>query len=413
MNLEYARPGGRSPAERPERRGFAPLAFVILIAGCPSGDGSFGEPLPAQEPPPQNTPPNPSGLDARPSNTTCIAPARATGSATIGTQRVFPNLTFRTQSPIRNPLLMLQAPGDASRWFVVERFGVVQVFDNNPAVAATSVFSTSPRASSPRAPNAACSAWRFIPISPRPRVCIWCTPAWSAPRGGPDTHLSEFTSPDGGLTLDPDSERVILTITKSPSITTAAALPSAATVFSISARVTATPRRNDNAQHLTTLLGKILRIDIRGTTGSALYRIPADNPFAASTALCNVNGTGPQNCPEIYAWGFRNPWRWSFDRQTGDLWVGDVGETASRGSESRRARRQLRLALLRGYAGYRRWAAARLRGRDLLPPIAEYPHELGRAVTGGYVYRGTAIPGLVGRYMFGDFVYRTHLGHSE
>ena len=74
-------------------------------------------------------------------------------------------------------------------------------------------------------------------------------------------------------------------------------------------------------------MGKILRIDIRGTTGTALYRIPADNPFAASTTLCNVNGNGPQNCPEIYAWGFRNPWSWSFDRQTGDLWVGDVGES--------------------------------------------------------------------------------------
>ena len=164
--------------------------------------------------------------------------------------------------------------------------------------------------------------------------------------------------------------------------------------------------RNDNAQRLNTLLGKMLRIDIRGTTGTALYRIPTDNPFAASTTLCNVNGTGPQNCPEIYAWGFRNPWGWSFDRQTGDLWVGDVGESEIEEVNRVQARRQLRLALLRGYAGcFREWpsGATCATRPNLLPPIAQYSHTLGHAVTGGYVYRGTAIPGLVGRYVFGDF----------
>ena len=109
------------------------LAFGALIAGCSSGDGGSETPPPSQEPPPQNTPPNPSGLDARPSNTTCVAPERATGSATIGTERVFPKLRFRNHA-----IEMLQAPGDSSRWFVAERFGFVQVFDNKPDVAATS-----------------------------------------------------------------------------------------------------------------------------------------------------------------------------------------------------------------------------------------------------------------------------------
>src|SRR5690606_28123356 len=84
-------------------------------------------------------------------------------------------------------------------------------------------------------------------------------------------------------------------------------------------------RRND-AQDLKSLLGKVLRIDITDATDSVPYRIPADNPFAASTATCHVNGAGTQNCPEIWAWGLRNPWRWSFDRETGDLWLGDVGQ---------------------------------------------------------------------------------------
>ena len=107
----------------------------MLIAGCSSGDGGSETPPPSQEPPPHHTPPNPSGLDARPSNTTCVAPERATGSATIGTQRAFPNIRFRNHA-----IEMLQAPGDSSRWFVAERFGFVQVFDNREDVAATTQF---------------------------------------------------------------------------------------------------------------------------------------------------------------------------------------------------------------------------------------------------------------------------------
>src|SRR5690606_27857028 len=81
------------------------------------------------------------GLDARPSNTTCIAPTRATGSTTIGVERVFPNIRFADASGVsRNPVLMLQAPGDRSRWFVVERFGAVRVFENNPSVTTYSTF---------------------------------------------------------------------------------------------------------------------------------------------------------------------------------------------------------------------------------------------------------------------------------
>src|SRR5262245_38385974 len=111
------------------------LSFALLIAGCGGGGGGArgtGPPAGAQH----------SGLDARPNNATCIAPDRATGSVTLGTERAFPNITFK--DPIsrvtQNPVGMLQAPGDASRWFVVGRFGVVRVFDNNPAVAAVSEF---------------------------------------------------------------------------------------------------------------------------------------------------------------------------------------------------------------------------------------------------------------------------------
>jgi hypothetical protein len=138
-----------------------------LIAGCSSGDGGPETPPPSQEPPPPApAPPNPSGLDARPTNATCVAPQRATGSATIGVERAFPNIRFRNHA-----IEMLQAPGDSSRWFVAERFGFVQVFDNKEDVAATKVFIDIDARVDSTAPNAACSAWPFIPISRRPRVC--------------------------------------------------------------------------------------------------------------------------------------------------------------------------------------------------------------------------------------------------
>ena len=170
-----------------------------------------GDPSPSQEPPPQNTPPNSSGLDARPSNTTCIAPERATGSVTIGTQRAFPNLRFRNHA-----VEMLQAPGDASRWFVAERFGVVHVFDNKEDVAATSLFVDIDARVDSTCAECGLLGMAFHPDFPAtPRVYLTYTTLKRTLRG-PDTHLSEFTSRDGGLTLDPDSERVILTINKGP-----------------------------------------------------------------------------------------------------------------------------------------------------------------------------------------------------
>jgi uncharacterized repeat protein (TIGR03806 family) len=220
--------------------------------------------------------------------------------------------------------------------------------------------------------------------------------------GGPDTHLSEFTSNDGGLSLNPNSERIILNINK-PGIHHhgggIAFGPDGFLYFGVGDGNAARPI--DDAQRLTTLLGKFVRIDIRGTTGTALYRIPPDNPFAANTSLCNATGNGPQNCPEIYAWGLRNPWRWSFDRQTGELWAGDVGATMIE---------EVDRIVRGGNYGWRCFEGTRSTGLDCngppvnpRPPVAEYDHTLGVAVTGGYVYRGTAIPDLVGRYVFGDF----------
>ena len=383
-------------------RGVFALVAVLSIAGCSGGSGVKENPPPGGNPdpdPPQAA--NPSGLDARPVNTTCVAPERASGSTTIGTERVFPNLRFNNQ-----PIYLLQAPGDSSRWYVPERLGTVRVFDNKPDVATASLFLDIDARVDSTCAECGLLGLAFHPNYPSdPRVYISYT-TMDRPLRGPNSQLSEFTTRDGGLTLDPDSERKLFTIPKESVHHHAGRINFGPDGYLYMSVGDGNSFRNDNGQKLTTLLGKILRIDVNGTTGSALYRIPPDNPFASSTTLCNVDGSGPQNCPEIYAWGFRNPWSWSFDRETGDLWVGDVGESAI--EEVNRVRRG-------GNYGWRcfegtvdvssRWAtgATCAAKKDLLPPIAQYSHTLGSAVMGGYVYRGKAIPSLRGRYLFADF----------
>jgi glucose/arabinose dehydrogenase len=148
-----------------------------------------------------------------------------------------------------------------------------------------------------------------------------------------------------------------------------------------------------NAQSLGTLLGKMLRIDPRPTDGTP-YRIPADNPFV----------TTPGARPEIWAYGLRNPWRYSFDRATGDLWIGDVGQSAWEEVD-----RQPASSTGGENYGWNVWEGSHPYLADgsapgAIDPVFDYSHsDGGCVVTGGFVYRGAAIPDLVGTYVFADF----------
>ena len=159
------------------------------------------------------------------------------------------------------------------------------------------------------------------------------------------------------------------------------------------------------------------------TSGTVRYRIPSDNPFAASGAICNTTGrtTAAPQCAEIYAWGFRNPWRWSFDRQTGDLWVGDVGERVSEEVNRVTAGGNYGWRCLEGTHDFNTGRNAGLRHRRSHQILStEYDHDDGVSVTGGYVYRGTAVhePGwplplrrLRHRAHLGRF--RRHAAHDD
>ena len=309
----------------------------------------------------------------------------------LGVQRVFPNLVFAA------PVAMLQAPGDGTRWFVIEQAGRVRVFANEAGVAAAQTFADiSGRVAS--GGEMGLLGMAFHPRFPAdPRVFL----SYTSQGAGRVSRISEFRLGANG-DLDPASERVLLSIGQPESNHNGGQIafgPDGYLYAGFGDGGGANDRHGaiGNAQLMTTLLGKMLRIDVSTASG---YGIPPDNPFAANPR-CGKNGTGTANCPEIYASGLRNPWRWSFDRRTGELWVGDVGQNAL--EEIDRVRRG-------GNHGWRCFEGTRATGlacgaaENLLAPVAEYGRSAGRSVTGGYVYRGARIAALAGRYVFGDYV---------
>lgn len=322
------------------------------------------------------------GSDATPPASSSPPPSAAFPRVTL--TRAFPSLTFS------NPTAMLQAPGDNTRWFVVERGGRVVVFANNAAAAQTTQFiSIAVNAAGeggllgmafhpnfPATPEAFLSYTRTGPSAQQPLTSV----------------ISRFRSSDGGATLDPASEDEILTIDhpftnhKGGHIAFDRA---GHLVIGIGDGGSGNDPQN-NGQRLNTLLGKFLRVDIGTTSAGKNYAIPADNPFA--------NGGG---LPEIYAWGFRNPWRWSFDRADGRLWAGDVGQGAWEEVDIVERGRNYGWNVCEG--AHLRGSVTPCNNPAFVDPIAEYDHSQGCSITGGYVYRGTSIADLSGVYLYGDF----------
>jgi quinoprotein glucose dehydrogenase len=158
-----------------------------------------------------------------------------------------------------------------------------------------------------------------------------------------------------------------------------------------------------NGQNLQSPLGKILRIDVDRREGDRAYAIPPDNPFVE---VLRANESRP-TCPrgvraEIWAYGLRNVWRMSFDRLTGRLWIADVGE--DRWEEINLGRKGANYGwnLREGREPYSPVSTATGPGFD--DPVWQYDHDAGRSITGGHVYRGTALPQLAGHYLYADYV---------
>jgi glucose/arabinose dehydrogenase len=212
--------------------------------------------------------------------------------------------------------------------------------------------------------------------------------------GDGDTRVVEYRSDDSGKSADPESARVVLRVAQPFDNHNGGLVmfgPDKLLYVGLGDGGSGgDPDRN--GQDLGTPLGKILRIDPRGEGGRP-YGIPDHNPFADQAGAR----------PEIYSYGLRNPWRFSFDRGTGALWIGDVGQSALEEIDG--------VARGAGAGANFGWSAfegdARFNEDQTapghVPPVLTYGRDRGCSVTGGYVVRDRDLPTLYGRYLYGDF----------
>ncbi len=315
------------------------------------------------------------GLDNRVEVTTLTFPTGLPQPGALTAVRAFPNLGF-------NRPVFLTAPSDGTnRIFVVEQDGRIYVFPNDRNVVGRTLFLdiTGPvsRAGNEEGllglafhPAYASNGYFYVYYSManprRSRISRFTVSAGdpNVADAGSELILLEFNQPFGNhnggcLLFGPDGK-----------------------LYISSGDGGSGNDPQNNAQNLGTLLGKILRLNDDGT-------VPADNPFIAQAGARG----------EIWAYGLRNPWRMSFDRNTGDLWCGDVGQNRVE---------EIDLIVRGANYGWRDFEGDRpnIPGGlpPFTPPVATYTHALGFSVTGGYVYRGTRVPSLFGAYMYADFV---------
>ena len=379
---------------RSNRAGVLTAGLALTVLQSCGGGGAAPTPAPT---------PVVSGLDSRPANASCLAGDAPASSVSLSISRAFAGL-----SNFSAPILMLQEPASSARWYVVQKTGIVYVFDNQANVSARREFInvTAQIAVDPD-PNSGDErgllGMAFHPDYPaNPRVYL----SYTANAGGLVSRVVEYQTRDGGQTLDLTSAVTILQTYQPESNHNGGNIAFGADGFLYIGFGDGGGGGDQhgsigNGQRLSTLLGKMLRIDVNGTTGATPYRIPAGNAFTGGAVCNNDTGAFTQSCPEIYAYGFRNPWRWSFDRGSGELWVGDVGQGSWEELDRVVAGGNYGWRCREGAHAYN--ASCGTNSGSSVDPIAEYSHSQGVSITGGFVYRGTAVPALTGRYVFGDF----------
>lgn len=304
-----------------------------------------------------------------------------TNEVTVSLVDAFPNLSFD------QPLDFQVAPDGSNRIYIAEKGGVIKVFDNDPSVAQTAVFldlGTIATSSEQGLlgfafhPNFESNGHFYVHYTPSSGVAF----------------VSRFTiSSANANEADANSELVILEIPQPQSNHNGGQIAFGPDGFLYIAVGDGGGGGDSdgNSQNTSNLLGNILRIDIDTIAGSLNYAIPDDNPFLNESNLRS----------EIYAYGFRNPWRMSFDTQTGKLWIGDVGQNKIE---------EIDIAELGGNFGWNLFEgtdcfSGNCDNTNLVAPIFEYAQDNGdRSITGGYVYRGTENTSIQGKYIYGDFV---------
>jgi len=339
-----------------------PLGVVLLASLWGCGGATPTEPTPSPSP----------------SSGTCAAGTPVTGTPPLTTQLVVRGLSA--------PLDLQVPPGDRARLFVVEQGGRIRIVRNGAIVSAPFLDISGRIASG--------GEQGLLGLAFHPRYAENGRFYVNYTDRQGDSHVSEFRVSANADVADANSERELLFVQQPFDNHNGGGLAFGNDGFLYAGfgdgGSGGDPFRN--GQSLGTQLGKMLRIDVdRGNP----FAIPSDNPFA------NTSGA----VPSIWAYGLRNPFRFSFDRSTGDVYIGDVGqnnvEEIDVGLASRRGGENYGWNVMEGSECFRPATGCDRAGLTL--PVAEYGHADGCSVTGGVVYRGCRMPGYAGTYFYSDY----------
>jgi len=335
------------------------------------------------------------GLDTRPANPGCKAQARPPSTAPIAMTEVYANVALNT------PMMAQKIPGDPTRWFVAQRNGTfVSFLATSPGNTPTTVplngfgpvngageggflgFAFHPRFAQNGKmyvtwTNNGAGTSPASPVNMGSVVGVLTSTDNGATFGSYQTILGPFPQPftnhnGGGIAFGKDGFLYLS--------------------FGDGGDGNDTPK---NGQNKNGFFSKVLRIDVDNPQAPLLYGIPADNPYK--------NGGGE---PATYARGFRNPFRFSIDRETGDVWVGDVGQNKWEEIDHVALGGNYGWPCKEGTHDYIDDDATKCPSKaNLLDPVVENEHVPAntRSITGGVVYRGKDIPGFVGNYIYGDY----------
>lgn len=341
-------------------------SMLLLLSACGGSGGGGGSGS-------ADTSSAPYGLDTRVAASGVRIPIGGGGTASVNAVDAFPGL-----GSLANPTGITHAGDGSNRLFVWQQTGVVSVISNRNTTPQLSTFLDIRSRVDASTGESGLLGLAFDPgfASNGYFYVQYVTMA-----GTRKTRISRFrVTSSGANTADPASERVVLESDTPNDIHFGGWL-----AFGPDNMLYASRGDGNNAagvQDTSTLFGKILRLRVNAD-GS--YTVPSDNPFG------NL----------VWAYGFRNPWRCSFDRGTGDLWCGDVGQSSREEVDRVRRGENHGWPVYEGDLPYLN--PTNRPYSDFTAPVHTYDHTAGVAIVGGYVYRGASVPGLVGRYLFSDY----------
>lgn len=368
------------------------LLFLIAltVSACGGGGTTPTTSPPTPEPTLPNEPTEPEVPNViRSSNATCIPPQPIFTGGSPTNEMAFPNLPA-----IPSVVAMVQPKNDNSFWFILNRDGRVYSFVNNPDANNHSlVLDLTNNVTVEGEMGMTGIAFHPNYANGDNRIFI----LYNHSQNSGQSTLSSFTVNTTTKLIDSSSEQVLFTLPQPIPYHNGGDL-----AFGNDGMLYASFGDTDfaiEAQNRSNLYGSLVRIDV----SSYPYTIPTDNPFNNGQSLCtSYNENRTTDCPEIFAYGFRNPWRFSIDSETGIAWVGDVGENSFE---------EVDRVISGGNYGWPIMEGNHCTNSNSCDehlyelPITEYGRDLGVSVVGGYVYRGSQSPSLVGQYIFGD-VYR-------